>query len=307
MLKPGSGRLLVALLALAPSIVCGQSAIPPFDMVSGASFLPGMLASNSIVTGFGAGLATETLSAPAGALPTELAGISVNIIPNGPGAVSVPLLSVSPTQINFLIPPDVPAGPATIRVQRGRNVLASGTAQIGPVAPALFSAAQTGSGLIAGRAVVADRAGTTSQLIGTCASSGVCMPLPVAAEPNSTVVLELYGTGIRGRTSLAGVSATAVNATQQATPLEVVYAGAQPEYPGLDQVNLRVPASLNNSGVTNCPDGGWQVRERSLAPVWRSVAKLSYRALRSIGAAGGPIPGGRVDHRRCTAEDWGSR
>jgi uncharacterized protein (TIGR03437 family) len=51
--------------------------------------------------------------------------------------------------------------------------------------------------------------------------------------------LELFGTGIGGRTSQAAVS-VAVGGTDVA----VVYAGAQGFYPGLDLVNVRLPPTL---------------------------------------------------------------
>jgi uncharacterized protein (TIGR03437 family) len=57
------------------------------------------------------------------------------------------------------------------------------------------------------------------------------------------LVLELYGTGIRGVSSLAGVAATIGG-----VPAAVAYAGAQPTFDGLDQVNLTVPRSLAGAG-----------------------------------------------------------
>ena len=55
--------------------------------------------------------------------------------------------------------------------------------------------------------------------------------------------LELFGTGIRGRSSLAGVSATIGGV---AAPVE--YAGPVAGLMGLDQVNLAVPPSLAGRG-----------------------------------------------------------
>jgi len=54
----------------------------------------------------------------------------------------------------------------------------------------------------------------------------------------------IFGTGMRGRSSLAGVSATiggVVNAP-------VFYAGPTPGVTGLDQVNLRLPSYLSGAG-----------------------------------------------------------
>jgi uncharacterized protein (TIGR03437 family) len=56
------------------------------------------------------------------------------------------------------------------------------------------------------------------------------------------VVLELYGTGIRGHS--AAVTCRIGSAT-----LPVDYAGPQGVYFGLDQVNVALPKSLRGSGT----------------------------------------------------------
>jgi uncharacterized protein (TIGR03437 family) len=56
-------------------------------------------------------------------------------------------------------------------------------------------------------------------------------------------VVELYGTGIQGRSSLPNVAASA-----NGIPLQVLYAGPQTQYPGLDQVNVVIPRSLAGAG-----------------------------------------------------------
>jgi uncharacterized protein (TIGR03437 family) len=57
------------------------------------------------------------------------------------------------------------------------------------------------------------------------------------------VYLSLYGTGLRG----AGQAAVSV--TVAGKPMNVTYAGAQPQYPGLDQVNVLLSPSLAGSGT----------------------------------------------------------
>ena len=61
--------------------------------------------------------------------------------------------------------------------------------------------------------------------------------------PTDILVVELYGTGIRGRTSLSNVAAQIGG-----VPATVAYAGPQAEFNGLDQVNLNVPPSLAGAG-----------------------------------------------------------
>src|SRR5690242_13821987 len=94
-----------------------QAAGPVYSaesIVNGANFAPGPLAPNSIATIFGADLAwwTETLTQEntrVGALPNSLADVRVYVA-NYPA----PLIYVSPTQINFLIPGDLRPGLVTV-------------------------------------------------------------------------------------------------------------------------------------------------------------------------------------------------
>jgi uncharacterized protein (TIGR03437 family) len=69
--------------------------------------------------------------------------------------------------------------------------------------------------------------------------SYVAVPVAVPDDAGS-VVLALFGTGIRG--------ASGVTAKVKGIPADVLFAGAQPEYVGLDQVNVRLPAGLAGSG-----------------------------------------------------------
>ena len=62
---------------------------------------------------------------------------------------------------------------------------------------------------------------------------------------SGAIYLVLYGTGIRNRSASAGVVCM-VNGT--AVPVE--YAGAQSAFPGLDQVNLQLPASLGTGALS---------------------------------------------------------
>ena len=56
----------------------------------------------------------------------------------------------------------------------------------------------------------------------------------------------LYGTGIRGATSVSSLSVTIGSQT-----LPVSFAGAVSGYAGLDLVNVMLPASLAGTGIAN--------------------------------------------------------
>ena len=77
-----------------------------------------------------------------------------------------------------------------------------------------------------------------------CGEDG-CAPTPIDVT-GAPVFLSLYGTGIRGRSSLANVKVT-VNGIG----VPVQYAGVQPTFLGLDQVNVQLPAELGGTGEAN--------------------------------------------------------
>ena len=58
--------------------------------------------------------------------------------------------------------------------------------------------------------------------------------------------LTLYGTGIRNRSALANVLVTI-----DGVSLPVLYAGPQPDFAGLDQINVQLTPELSGSGVSN--------------------------------------------------------
>ncbi len=57
------------------------------------------------------------------------------------------------------------------------------------------------------------------------------------------LVVTLYGTGFRNSSSASAASVTIGGAAAQ-----IPYIGAQPQYPGLDQLNVVVPRSLAGAG-----------------------------------------------------------
>jgi uncharacterized protein (TIGR03437 family) len=73
-------------------------------------------------------------------------------------------------------------------------------------------------------------------------SDGSIVPTPINVSAGP-VTLALFGTGFRA----SGTSG--VTATVKGTAVTVTYAGAQPDYPGLDQVNITLPSSLAGSGM----------------------------------------------------------
>jgi len=209
-----------------------------------------MIAPNMWVSLFGGELsgatrAWVTSDFKGNVLPTQLDGVTVTL--NGQPAV---VSFVSPTQINFLTPPDLPLGPLTIQVTN--NGLLSAMVQVSqPVTAAvptlfnfttaaanghLFVAAEHGDGslaappgLIRGATTTPFRPGETAVLFGTAfgptspaAQSGVLItsPLMLMTQPLVTI---------------GGL------------PAQVAFAGLVG--PGLFQLNVVIPSGLTLNGT----------------------------------------------------------
>jgi uncharacterized protein (TIGR03437 family) len=213
--------------------------------VSAASSLAGApVAAGSIVSGYGADLATGTVLASTLPLPKTLVGTSVNIVDSTGVTTPAPLFFVSPLQVNFQIPSGVAVGSASITIASGDGTASAGTVTIAVVAPGLFLA-NNQTGLIAANVITvgaggAQTLGSTSQVV-----NGAVVPLPVnLGPPAQQVFLVLYATGVAGRSSLANVSVSIGGLS-----LPAAYAGPQGDA-GLDQVNVQIPASLAGTGST---------------------------------------------------------
>ncbi len=206
-------------------------------VVNAASYYGGAVAANSIATAFGARLALRTEAAQAIPLPLTMAGTSVTV--NG---LPAQLLYVSDNQINFVVPAAVQPGIASVIVQTAFGAYALGHITIADAAPAIFTADASGRG---DAAAVATADGVTYQ------SSPFA--LTVNGQPN---YLLLFGTGLRrvgdANADDANGIAEAVSVTIGGVAAKVLYAGAQGQYVGLDQLNIELPAALA-SQVTTVP------------------------------------------------------
>lgn len=226
--------------------IADAPAPPVLTSVSAASFSGPALAVDSIASAFGQGLAPGTAGATTLPLPTVLAETSLRIKDSEGTELSAPLFFVSPGQINYHIPAAIKSGRATVTVAGRDQTVAAGTIQIEAVAPGIFTANTDGRGVPAALAlrVGGDGAQTPVPVFQCGTAPGSCVPvaLDLGAESDQ-VFLVLFGTGIRGRSSLS-----AVRVTMGGEAAEVQAAGPQGEFVGLDQVNIRVPRSLRGRG-----------------------------------------------------------
>lgn len=220
--------------------------VGPVASVSAASYDASGLGSDSIAAAFGANLATDTQVGGTLPLPTELAGVRVQVKDVVGTERWAPLFFVSPGQINYQVPPGTPTGTATILVMKGSEVLAQGDASIATTAAGIFSADSTGKGAAAAQVLRVKSDGT--QLLENTAefdtAQGKFVSRPIDLGPaTDTVFLILFGTGIRHVGSLS-----AITASVGGTSVEVIFAGPQGFFVGLDQTNIRLARSLVGRG-----------------------------------------------------------
>jgi uncharacterized protein (TIGR03437 family) len=199
---------------------------------------------NSIASIYGSNLATATAQASVQPLPTSLGGISLTVTDVAGSQRSAPLIYVSPVQINFVVPDGTASGLATFTINGGPAPV-SATGLVQNVAPRLFSTSGNGTGVAAATAIRTQAANPQLQSpvpVFQCTNSG-CVSVPINLGIDTPVYLTLYGTGFRNRSSLANVTVT-INGTS----VPVLYAGPQPSFTGLDQVNVPLILTLKGSG-----------------------------------------------------------
>ena len=213
------------------------------NAASGAS----VIAPGSIASAFGRQVGASTVQATSLPLPTTLGGMSINLTDSAHASGMASLFYVSPNQINFVVPDATKTGTATVKILGGPNSPESTTVQVAAVAPGLFTANGAGVGVAAAIAIRRIIATQTDDQVPVfhCDANG-CSSMGIEMGPDAMVFLELFGTGIKGRTSLANVTATIGGET-----VDVLFAGPQGQFPGLDQVNLSLPQGLHTRGETD--------------------------------------------------------
>jgi uncharacterized protein (TIGR03437 family) len=212
-------------------------------VTNAASFAPEAISPGSLISLFGSHLAPATSQASAVPLPLSLVDTSVTI--NG---VVAPLLFVSAQQINAQVPYEVPAGTVTVVVRSGGKTSAAFTIKIRPAGPGLFANAE-------GQAAALDDDGSSNSSTAPAPGGSIISVFLTGIGPISSPVDD----GAAPPEN-ATISATLpVSATIGGVPAAVEFAGLAPLYPGIAQINLRIPATasgvsplvINVGGVTS--------------------------------------------------------
>ena len=207
----------------------GVPSITSFVTVSSATFQSGAVAPDSIVSSFGIGLATATVQSQTSPPPTTLGSVLVKVRDSSNNNRTAKIYLVSPGQVNFVVPPEVLIGKATVSI--GGVTTQSADITVSRIAPGVFSL--NADGLAAAQVIRTN--GSSQNLEDVFMLSGnqlVPKPISFGTVPEE-LYLVLFGTGIRGRNSLSSVKVNIGSVS-----IAAAYAGPQPEYPGLDQVNI---------------------------------------------------------------------
>ncbi|MEP7338398.1 MAG: hypothetical protein ABI977_11740 [Acidobacteriota bacterium] len=232
--------------------ILAERGVSPFEIanrvksVSAATYLGDALAVESIVAAFGTDLATATIVAAATPLPTELGGSTVRVRDSAGRERLAPLFFVSPTQINYQIPPETAVGLANLVITSGNGTVSTETINVVSVAPGIFTTDASGRGLPAAVALrtKADGSQAYEEIYRFDPVQNRLVAVPIdLGEITDQVVLVLFGTGWRNRSSLSAVD---VRIGELAA--SVLYAGAQPTLVGVDQINVLLPRSLAGRG-----------------------------------------------------------
>lgn len=230
---------------------------PSSTSLNAASFFRPPLSADSFISVFSSTASLATTSAVGHIpYPPTLGGTSVSVTDAqgtsrpAPLVYVGPLTSTTPSQINMIVPTGTAPGPADIAITNSDGVVMHETYTIEAASPAVFAANYQGSGPAAAYIQRSDiQPGDPSAFTFT-SQDGRITNTPINVGGVDTY-LSLFGTGIRGAKSVTVQVGT--------TNVPVLYAGAQSEFPALDQVVVKLPSSLGGQNqeynVTLFADG----------------------------------------------------
>lgn len=237
-----AGLLLALVFCTAVWAQAPASSNAPFytaaSVVDAATNLPGAVAPNGLVSLYGARLAFSTRALQpndliAGALPTTLAGTGVRVVIS---AIAVPILFVSPQQVNFLVPPTLRPGRYKLQLIRDGWSGPEVDIEVADVAPGTFT--------MEARFVIATHV------------DGSLIDASAPARPGEVIIVYASGLGqTTPRLVNLNIPRNAAQIEQRSRfrvlldgvelePGAVLYAGVTPGFAGLYQINLRLPDRL---------------------------------------------------------------
>lgn len=252
-------RLWLALAVLCPGMAWGAG--PSYSaagIVNASDYSAGPFAPGSVLTIFGSGLARSASAldtVDGGALPFELNYVRVYVQDQ-----PVPLLFVSPNQVNFVMANQQNPGPVRVRVVSEGLSGPEAVITLSDSAPALF-AGPDGYALAtnaAGKLLTADAPAHAGDII-VIYATGLGRTNP---EPQTGEIPHYQGQML----ALASLKVTL--AGKAVDTMLIKYAGISPGSAGLYQINLEVPAGTD-------PDP--QIQVSAGTPLPSSTLKVPIR------------------------------
>jgi uncharacterized protein (TIGR03437 family) len=192
-------------------------------MANAASFKGDQIARGSLVAIFGSQLANGIATAPSRNLTFELNGVTVTV--NG---VAAEIIYTQPDQINMVLPGIVANGDSVDFTINNNGLLSTGKVKIVDAAPGVFTnTTMEGDGRTAANCARVSSNGLEAVLTAPPCTVGI------AALPD---LLVIYATGVR--------NATGVQVKIGDQTLTPDFSGAQSEFKGLDQINVKLTKEL---------------------------------------------------------------
>ena len=206
-----------------------RPAISPGGVVNAASFLPAPvpIAPGTLISIFGISFASSLMQANQLPLPTQMAGTSVLV--NGR---RMPLVFVSPNQINAQLPYDVREGEAKISVTSSEGASAEETINIAAAAPGIFQIA-------GGARAVAINQDFTLNTADNPESRGRVMTVYLTGIGTLDGELAAGAAAPSDRLLRAALESSATIGGRDAP---ILFLGLTPGFVGLAQANIQVPS-----------------------------------------------------------------
>lgn len=231
--------------------------IPPIDpptsgigaITNAATFTVGPISPGGLFTVFGTQLASGIDEAHSIPLPQLLKEAQIRIYSSADYVERYAgLLYVSPLQINFHVPEDLPIGDAEVRLYRKGILDSSHPVRVVKSAPGVFiTPIYSSAPAPAGYGVLVSGNKQTKTEIYTCPpGQGACVFLPLNfGQAQDQLFLSIYATGLRN------LKKSDIRVMANGVDLPVDYLGPHSYFVGLDQINIRIPRSLAGTGLTD--------------------------------------------------------
>ena len=220
----------------------------PTAIVNGASFVNQAVAPGSIVTIFGSNFSAQTAQPSNFPLPTTFGGVTV--IAND---IAMPLLYVSPTQINAQLPYSMPIGNANLVVRSGSNVSAPLSFTIVPASPGTFVTPT-------GRAIAVNQDGSLNISRGAPVGSVVTVYMTGQGDVDNPVP-----DGQAAPVSPLARATLPYSVTVGGIPSTFQFLGLAPGYAGVLQANIVIPAGAPGESALSIIIAGVQSNIATIA------------------------------------------